>query len=81
MKNKTNKHSGNSFKKDLALMGRGYKLLWEIHPAHMIWFTVYTVFRCYVRACGDRSWTLRSLLVYGEKESRMARSGARAYLA
>ena len=45
MKNKTNKHSGNSFKKDLALMGRGYKLLWEIHPAHMIWFTVYTVFK------------------------------------
>ena len=45
MKKKKNKYSGNGMKKDLALIGRGCKLLWEISPAHMIWFTVYTVFK------------------------------------
>ena len=45
MKEKKNKYSGNGIKKDLALIGRGFKVLWEIHPAHMIWFTVYTVFK------------------------------------
>ena len=45
MKKRKNKYSGNGMKQDLALIGRGFKLLWEIHPAHMIWFTVYTVFK------------------------------------
>ena len=45
MKNRKNKHSGNGIQKDLALIGRGCRLLWEISPAHMIWFTVYTVFK------------------------------------
>ncbi len=44
MKEKKNKYSGNSLKKDTALILRGCKLLWEISPAHMVWFTVYTVF-------------------------------------
>jgi len=45
MKDKKNKYSGNGLKKDAALIWRGCKLLWEISPAHMIWFTVYTVFK------------------------------------
>ena len=45
MKAKRNKYSGNGLQKDLALIGRGCRILWEISPAHMIWFTVYTVFK------------------------------------